>query len=215
MLIHFGDRLRRARKALGMTQEKFAEGLGIKRGGMTISDWERDKYPPSSSALQLINQRYSINLQWLIDGVGDMFNKNQPLEAHSTVQDYIAPRDDFQDLLKKTGEVLMSNSIYKTALASNINAFHQSILMDRELSTISARMQLQEQQLHAVIKRIDGHPPNVGTVEDDRIGQLERKISDLEKECDNLKKALAAEQEVDGSCPAPPLKATAKASVPQ
>ena len=53
-----------------------------------------------------------------------------------------APQEEFRmsDMLTKTAEVLESDTIYRTALASNINAFHQAVRSERTLARLEERM---------------------------------------------------------------------------
>lgn len=51
------------------------------------------------------------------------------------------------DMLTKTAEVLESETIYRTALASNINAFHQAVQGERLLAELSVRVETLEKQM--------------------------------------------------------------------
>lgn len=51
------------------------------------------------------------------------------------------------DMLTKTAEVLESETIYRTALASNINAFHQAVRSERTLARLEERMELLEKRV--------------------------------------------------------------------
>lgn len=44
------------------------------------------------------------------------------------------------DMLTKTAEVLESDTIYRTALASNINAFHQAVQGERLMVRMEQRL---------------------------------------------------------------------------
>lgn len=44
------------------------------------------------------------------------------------------------DMLTKTATVLESDTIYRTALASNINAFHQAVQSERQLAKLEERV---------------------------------------------------------------------------
>ena len=66
-----------------------------------------------------------------------------PATAPATAQAASPPaEDDFKmsDMLTKTAEVLESDTIYRTALASNINAFHQAVNSERTLARLEERM---------------------------------------------------------------------------
>ncbi len=51
------------------------------------------------------------------------------------------------DMLTMTAEVLESETIYRTALASNIRAFHQAVRSERTLARIEERMDLFEKEM--------------------------------------------------------------------
>ncbi len=64
-------RLKELRKALDMTQQEFADRLGVKRN--TVATYESGKSNPSDAAVSLICREYRVNEEWLRTGAGDMF----------------------------------------------------------------------------------------------------------------------------------------------
>lgn len=66
-------RLKKIRKELDMTQQEFADGIGIARGN--ISAYEVGKNAPSDAVISLIYTKYNVNENWLRTGEGDMFVK--------------------------------------------------------------------------------------------------------------------------------------------
>lgn len=67
------DRIKKTRNLLGFSQEEFADNLGVPY--QTISKYERGKTKPASDILAKINNRFDINLNWLLTGKGDMLIK--------------------------------------------------------------------------------------------------------------------------------------------
>ena len=65
-------RIREARKALGLSREKFAEGLGLGSRGK-IDNIELGRVEPDDAFVRLICQVYHISYQWLTTGEGEMF----------------------------------------------------------------------------------------------------------------------------------------------
>lgn len=65
------DRIKDLRKALGLTQEKFADRLGIKRN--TIATYEIGRNEPIDAVISLICREFNVNEQWLRTGEGEMF----------------------------------------------------------------------------------------------------------------------------------------------
>ncbi len=65
------NRIKVLRTELGLTQQEFADRLGIKRGG--ISNYEIGRNEPSDSVMSLICREFDVNEEWLRTGIGDMF----------------------------------------------------------------------------------------------------------------------------------------------
>lgn len=65
-------RLREARKALGLSRDKFAEGLGLKTRGKIVNI-ELGRAEPDDAFIRLICQVYGISYEWLTTGQGEMF----------------------------------------------------------------------------------------------------------------------------------------------
>ena len=66
-----GDRLKQLRKALNLTQQEFADRIGISRGN--IGAYEVGKNALSDAVVSLICKEFSVNEEWLRTGEGDMF----------------------------------------------------------------------------------------------------------------------------------------------
>lgn len=64
-------RLRQLRKTLDLTQQEFAERLGVKRNG--IAKYETGVNTPSAAVISLICREFNVNEDWLRSGEGDMF----------------------------------------------------------------------------------------------------------------------------------------------
>ena len=65
------ERIKALRKELGLTQQEFADKLGIKR--TTIGNYELGRNEPVDSVISLICDRCSVNEAWLRTGEGEMF----------------------------------------------------------------------------------------------------------------------------------------------
>ena len=65
------ERIKQLRKALGLTQQEFADKLGIKRG--SIGNYELGRNEPVDSVISLICDRCHVNETWLKTGEGEMF----------------------------------------------------------------------------------------------------------------------------------------------
>lgn len=65
------DRIKKIRKELDLTQQEFADKIGIKRGG--VANYEIGRNEPADSVISLICREFNVNEQWLRDGTGEMF----------------------------------------------------------------------------------------------------------------------------------------------
>lgn len=64
-------RLKELRQSLNVTQQQFADRLGIKRN--TVATYETSKSSPSDAAVVLICREFNVDEHWLRTGVGNMF----------------------------------------------------------------------------------------------------------------------------------------------
>ena len=68
------DRIKKLRKELGLTQQEFADRIGISRGN--IATYETRTGSPGSSVITLICREFNVNEKWLRTGEGEMFNQS-------------------------------------------------------------------------------------------------------------------------------------------
>lgn len=64
------ERLKKLRKSLDLTQQAFADRIGISRGN--IAAYEVGKNAISDAVISLICREFDINEEWLRDGTGEM-----------------------------------------------------------------------------------------------------------------------------------------------
>lgn len=67
------ERIALVRKSLGLTQEKFAEQVGLSRNFMWMI--ESGTRVPSDRTISDICREFNVNETWLRTGEGEMFNK--------------------------------------------------------------------------------------------------------------------------------------------
>ena len=65
------DRLKELRKALNLTQQKFADKLGVKQN--TIAQYEMGRNDPSDAVIISICREFGVSESWLRNGEGEMF----------------------------------------------------------------------------------------------------------------------------------------------
>ena len=68
-----GEMIRLLRKALNLTQQEFADRIGVKRN--TIAQYEIGRNEPIDSILSLICREFDVNEEWLRTGSGPMFKE--------------------------------------------------------------------------------------------------------------------------------------------
>ena len=65
-------RIKKLRKELDLTQQEFADKIGMKRN--TVANYETGRNEPSASVISLICKEFNVNEDWLRSGNGEMFN---------------------------------------------------------------------------------------------------------------------------------------------
>lgn len=65
------ERLKELRKALNLTQQAFADAIGVKRN--TVATYEIGRNEPIDAVIKLICDRFRVNEIWLRTGEGEMF----------------------------------------------------------------------------------------------------------------------------------------------
>lgn len=83
------------------------------------------------------------------------------------------------DMLTKTATVLESDTIYRTALASNINAFHQAVQSERMLARLEERVASMDAKFEARMEGLEREN-----------AELKRR---LERQDENTAKAVGAD----------------------
>lgn len=79
-------RLKKIRKVLDLTQQEFADRIGIARGN--IGAYEVGKNAPSDAVISLICREFNVNEEWLRNGTGDMFAPESVDEVDALVAKY-------------------------------------------------------------------------------------------------------------------------------
>lgn len=90
------ERIKELRKILGLTQQKFADRLGLKR--QTIAAYEIGNIEPSESTLLLICKEFSVHKEWMLTGKGEMFDMPED-EVAAIVSDLLEEDNPFYDLI--------------------------------------------------------------------------------------------------------------------
>lgn len=73
-IMTFGEKLKKARKEAGLTQEQLAERLNVSRSA--VAKWETDKGMPDIDNLKIISELVDVSIDYLLDeGEGISFNE--------------------------------------------------------------------------------------------------------------------------------------------
>lgn len=90
------DRIKKIRKNAGLTQEKFAERLGIKRN--TIATYETGRSEPMDNIIISICREFSVNEDWLRTGEGEIYDIPED-ETAAIVSELLEDSNPFYDLI--------------------------------------------------------------------------------------------------------------------
>lgn len=72
------ERLKKLRKNLDLTQQAFADRIGMKQN--TIAQYEMGRTTPSDAIVFSICREFGVNEKWLRNGEGEMFIKITPYD---------------------------------------------------------------------------------------------------------------------------------------
>ncbi len=87
------ERIKELRKALGLTQQEFADRCMIKRGA--VANYEIGRNDPSDSVIALICQSFNVNEKWLRYGTGEMFlPKNRNADIARLTKELLSEESD-------------------------------------------------------------------------------------------------------------------------
>jgi len=147
----FDAAIQRLIKAVGGVDiGNLASFLGISRQAVNKAR-SANKIPPAWFVQ--VGTVEKVSIDWLVTGEGPMRrgDSSAPVEAVPAL-----PAEDFKmsDMVTKTIEVLESETIYRTALASNINAFHQAVQGERLMGRMEQRLADLEAKSESMSKEI-------------------------------------------------------------
>ena len=87
------ERIKDLRKFLKLTQDDFAEKLGLARN--SIASYESGRRTPNDAIIKLICREFNVDYFWLTEGIGEMFT-----EIPETLIDNIALEYNLSDSYK-------------------------------------------------------------------------------------------------------------------
>lgn len=141
-------------------QEELAELLGIKPQSIS-SNIAKGKIPDGWFAI--FHEKFGVTKDQLSETPGEKlvrtYGKNPVTSSvspswrneHETKQTPEIGKAltdaDMPDMVKMTMEILASDTVYKSALASNIRAFHQAVNMEKEMQSVNEKLANMEKQM--------------------------------------------------------------------
>lgn len=148
----FFERLQRIIAVKKMSQKRLSELLGVDQG--TVSRWR--KKPPSMANVVKICEEIGCDFNWLANGTGDPFpsvlqgarfaakalaNQGVPIrqvlaEQRSADQPEQDEHFSMTEMVTMTVAVLESKTVYRSALALNIRAFHEAVQGEEEMGKV-------------------------------------------------------------------------------
>lgn len=87
------DRIKKLRRSLDMTQQEFADRIGVKRN--TIGQYEIGRNEPIDAVINLICREFNVREEWLRTGEGEMLNPEEADILHQLVEKYNLSGTDY------------------------------------------------------------------------------------------------------------------------
>lgn len=88
------ERIKELRKALGLTQQKFADKIGVRQN--TVAQYEMGRNVPIDSVINLICKEWNVSEEWLREGTGEMLVEKTRDEALAAFFGDVLAADDFR-----------------------------------------------------------------------------------------------------------------------
>lgn len=166
------ERLKKLRKALDLTQQEFADRIGISRGN--IATYETRDGSPGNSVINLICREFGANEAWLRTGEGEMFVKQ-------------AEKDELAAAVERlvTGE----SAEFKRRLVSVLSALKDEhwLLLEQKLKEIVGMREA-----------VPAFAPALDTEEQERTPpDLAAEVAELKRQNQELAAKVAAMEEED------------------
>ena len=162
----FSNRLKEARKKLGITQQTLADTLKCNQA--TIADYEKGRIEPSLRILKLITENYNISSDWLLTGNGEMFGEQSkkeisktpriqlPIEGEISAGEPLEISEDYPGkYVSVPSEVLTGNINYYYAFLVNGNSMQPEICHN-DVVIIQEKKKLDDVLNKICAVRVDG-----------------------------------------------------------
>lgn len=152
------ERLKKLRKSLELTQQKFADKLGVKRN--TVGQWECGINALTDHVIFSICREFNVNEEWLRNGTGEMFKATPHSTLDELAQQYHFSSNDyviveqFSNLNREERDVIL-NFIKKVAaecdnIQPNISTAPELSALDIDKKVELYRRELENEKKVAV-----------------------------------------------------------------
>lgn len=142
--MNIGDRIKKVRKSLDLTQEAFATRIGSVQN--TITGYESGRRNPSAPVISLICKEFNVNEEWLRNGTGEMFNP-EPCDEYIFLEKYLKlkreERDNVFDFIMDVCSAIGDSGVSGTADATPGSSI-PDIDIDAEVEAYRQQLELQK-----------------------------------------------------------------------
>ena len=99
-----GERIKHIRKSAGLTQQKFADTIGLKQN--TVATFEMGKTSPSDRTIADICREFGVDRVWLETGAGEPFKERPRSEQIADILSKAVTDDDSRSRLIRAFSML-------------------------------------------------------------------------------------------------------------
>lgn len=138
-----GERIKKARKALDLTQQKFADQIGTTQNALT--GYETGRRNPSSSVINNICKTFDVNEEWLRTGKGEMFNAKSSAAMEALARERGLTHSDLILIekflsMKQESRLAVAEYMLEVAAALNSDTTPLDIVTTRKNTDIDAEV---------------------------------------------------------------------------
>lgn len=151
------ERLKYIRSYLRLSQSEMGMKCGMK--GPDIKNRENGVVEIKQIFADALEKYLNVSSEWLMTGQGEMMvtKNNHIAECNAVYQQNSnnPPVVRISDpLIQKTAAILESQTVYSTALKSNIEAFHYAMTCEEKLAASNKRIDDLEEHIKMIEKRL-------------------------------------------------------------
>lgn len=158
--MNIGERLKKLRKELGLTQAAFAARIGSVQN--TVTGYESGRRNPSAPVISLICREFNVREEWLRTGDGPMFPQKEPEPLDLLLKDRgVLPGDlpsvksvveSFLELDKSSRDAVIQ---FVQGCAEKLNATADTKAPDVDLAEKVAALEKQNRELMERLEAIE------------------------------------------------------------